>query len=407
MWKVTLIWDIFALMNSDERILLVASFFRSFAVSSVSIFFGLYLAGLGLDETWIGFLISAGLFGMAVGTFIAAKAADRIGRRRMLLLLSLFMALGGVILSLSQSLPFLVAATFVGMINGMGRDRGPLQAIDQAILAQLTASQKRTGAFARYVFITDIGGAAGALVAGIPDSARSYRLALLAYAAVILAASLFYFFMSRSVEPTSPSFSRTVFSKKSRGFVYRFAALTTMDSLGGGFITRSLLTYWFVTRFDVDPFWIGPLFAGASAVNSMAYFVAAFLARRIGLLNTMVVTHIPSSVLLMLIPIAPDFTTAVVVFILREFLAPMDVPTRQSYLAAIVPEQERTAAAGVLNTVRNASWVVGPSAAGWSMTLSFSAPLYIAGVLKIIYDLSIWFTFRQIKPPEEQITASV
>ena len=201
-------------MKSDERLLLTSTFIRSFAISGLSIFFGLYLASLGLDETRIGLLISAGLSGMATGTLVASKAADRIGRRKMLVLLSAFMVFGGIGLTFSVDPILLVAATFIGMVNGMGRDRGALQAIDQAILAQFSAAKGRTAAFARYVFVTDIGGAIGALAAGIPQSSESYQVALIIYAAVMVAGTGPYFFMSPSVETRTSTVSKAVFSKQ-------------------------------------------------------------------------------------------------------------------------------------------------------------------------------------------------
>jgi MFS family permease len=248
----------------------------------------------------------------------------------------------------------------------------------------------------------DLGGALGALFAGIPESVSDYRTAIAVYAMTIGALVPMYFRLSGNVETIMQEAAGNSFSSETRRRIFRFAALSTLDSLGGGFITRSLLTYWFVQRFNADPIWIGLLFASTSIVNAIAYFVAARLAKRFGLVNTMVFTHIPSSILLMLVPLAPSFPAAVLLYIVREFFAPMDVPTRQSYLASIVDEHERSAAAGVVNMTRNASWVVGPTLAGWAMSFSLSAPLYFAGILKIVYDLSLWKSFKAVLPPEEK-----
>jgi predicted MFS family arabinose efflux permease len=306
------------------------------------------------------------------------------------------MSAAGVVLAFVSAMPYVLAATFLGMINGMGRDRGAAQAIDQAVLAQTVTATSRTAAFARYTLVVDVGTAIGALVA----SAVSSRAGFLGYAGALGLTAILYAFMTRGVEPNEPP-RKVVLSAESRRHVFAFAALSTMDSLGGGFITRALLTYWFVHRFDVDPGWVGPLFAAASLVNAVAYLVATWLSKRIGLVNTMVFTHIPSSLLLMLVPLAPNFAVAGVLFLLREFFAPMDVPTRQSYLASIVRDNERTAAAGIVNVARNASWVVGPSLAGWAMQVSQALPLFFAGAIKIVYDLALWRAFRHIKPPEE------
>jgi MFS family permease len=388
-------------MNRDFKIILGTSFIRSFAISALSVFYGLYLAALGLDEVKIGFLIASGLLGMAVGTLLVTRIADRTGRRKSLTFLTAVMTLGGILLAFSSQPGFLIGASFIGMVNGMGRDRGALQALDQAVIAQCVSPEERTRMFARYTFIMDIGGAFGALVAGIPQSLNEYRTAILVYAMTLGCLVPVYYLLSNNVEALPLKESKRAFSPETRKRIFTFAALSTLDSLGGGFITRSLLTYWFVLRFDVEPIWIGPLFASAALVNAAAYFVAAALARRFGLVNTMVFTHLPSHLLLILVPLAPTFSIAVVLFILREFFAPMDVPTRQSYLAAIVSEHERSSAAGLVNMARNASWVVGPTLAGWAMTFSLSAPLYFAGVLKIIYDVSLWKAFNDIRPPEE------
>ena len=350
---------------------------------------------------WIGLLIASGLCGMAIGTLIVTKVTDRFGRRKSLILLSYTMGIAGILLSQSSDLLPLVISSFIGMINGMGRDRGPLQAIDQSVIAQASEPNSRTSLFARYTFVTDIGAAVGALIAALPNSLNSYRIAILIYGAANIIIATLYYFMSKSVEAPKQVSTHNVISEKSKKIIFTFATLSTIDSLGGGFITRSLLTYWFVKRFAVDPSWIGPLFAATSLLNSIAYFVAARLAKKIGLVNTMVFTHIPSSIFLMLVPSAPNFQIAMILFVMREFFAPMDVPTRQSYLAGVIPDHERTAAAGIVNLARNTSWVVGPTLSGWAMTIALSAPLYIAGMLKIFYDISLWYAFRHIRPPEE------
>lgn len=388
-------------MTLNVKLVFITSFLRSLAISALSIFFGLYLAALGLSELWIGLLIASGLLGMAVGTLIVTKVTDRFGRRRSLILLSYIMGIAAILLSQSSDLLPLVISSFIGMINGMGRDRGALQAIDQSVIAQTSEPNSRTSLFAKYTFVTDIGAAVGALIAGLPNSLNSYRIAILVYGVTNIIIATLYYFMSNSIEASKQIIAKNTISEKSKKIIFTFTALSTLDSLGGGFITRSLLTYWFVKRFAVDPSWIGPLFAAASVLNSVAYIVAAKLAKKIGLVNTMVFTHIPSSIFLMLVPSAPNFQIAVILFILREFFAPMDVPTRQSYLAGVISDHERTAAAGSVNLARNASWVVGPTLSGWAMTLALSAPLYIAGMLKIIYDISLWYAFRHIRPPEE------
>ena len=389
-------------MTRDLHLILVSSTLRAVAVGALSIAYGLYLAALGLEEFEIGLCIAVGLAGMAAGTLIAGVFADRIGRRKSLVLFTLVTAGGGTLLALTNSIGPLLGASFIGMVNGMGRDRGPLQAIDQAVVAQSTDPSRRTAAFSRYSFLQDIGTAVGAFLGGMPLSLGDVRLLLVGYGAILCSTILLYRFLHSSVEVAEQNEKAPTLSPASRKRVIGFAGLSTLDSLGGGFITRSLLAYWFMKRFDLDPAWIGGMFAIASLVNAVAYFAAERIARWIGLLNTMVFTHIPSSLFLMAVAFAPNFPVAVVLFVLREFFSPMDVPTRQSYLAAIVEDRERTAAAGLVNMARNAAWVVGPTLAGWAMTISFSAPLFLAGGFKIVYDLSMWFSFRKVVPPEEQ-----
>ncbi len=381
-------------------LILVATTLRSAAIGALSILFGLYLGSLGFDEVQIGVLIAAGLGGMAVGTGIAGVVADRLGRRRSLLLISLVMAGGAVALALVGSFLPVLLASFIGMVNGMGRDRGPAQAIDQAIIAQSVPAAHRTAAFSKYTFLQDIGTGIGSLIAGF-SSSEHYSSAILVYAGTILLSALFYPLMSPAVE-VSRTEVRVALLPKSKKLVMRFAGLSMLDSLGGGFVTRALLTYWFIQRFGVDPAWLGILFGASSFINALSYVVAVWLARRIGLVNTMVFTHIPSSLFLIAVPFAPSFPIAMALFFLREFLSPMDVPTRQSYLSAIVADHERTAAAGIVNMARNAAWVIGPTLAGWAMTFSFAAPLFMGGAIKIVYDLLLWASFRGVKPPEEE-----
>jgi MFS family permease len=388
-------------VSRDERLVYATASLRAVAVGAVSVFFAVHLARAGFDRAGIGLGIAAGLGGMAAGTMLAGLVADRFGRRRSLVVIALATAFGGIALTFTEGFGPVLLASFVGMVNGMGRDRGAAQAIDQAVLAQVATGEDRTRAFVRYTLVVDVATAFGSLLAGVTLERQAFVASLWVYAVLLGATALAYPRMSAGVEPAEPT-SAQFLSPESRRRVTAFAALSAVDSLGGGFVTRALLSYWFIERFHADPWWMGPMFAGASLVNAASYPVAGWLARRVGLVNTMVFTHIPSSALLMLVPFAPNFVSAVVLFFVREFLSTMDVPTRQSYLAAIVADHERTAAAGIANMTRNASWVVGPSLAGWAMTLSFSLPLFLAGGLKIAYDLALWRAFRRIRPPEEQ-----
>ena len=378
-------------MPRDLVLISLGAFLRALAVGEVSVFFALYLASLGYDEVRIGLALTAGLAGMAAGTLVSGLLADRLGRRLSLGFLAGLMGGCGILLDAARDFHPILILSFLGMVNGMGRDRGAAQAIDQALLAQVATPETRTRIFARYTLLVDIGTAIGALLA--PGG-------LLLYAGLLLASGLLCPFLGRAVEVSAPP-PKEILSPRSRRLVAGFAALSAVDSFAGGFITRALLSYWFVERFDADPGWVSPLFAAASVANALGYLAAARLARRFGLVNTMAFTHVPANLLLMLVPFAPTFAVAVPVFLVREFFSQMDVPTRQSYLAAIVAENERVPTASLVNMVRNASWVAGPSLAGWAMTLSLSAPLCLAGSLKTVYDFALWAAFRRIRPPEE------
>lgn len=388
------------LPNRNLTLVFSSSLLRSFAVGGLGVTIGLYLASLGFDETRIGVAISAGMAGMACGNLLPGFLARRCGRRKSLLVLSTLMAVSAVLLTVVESYAGVVALLFFGMVNGMGRDRSAAQALDQTIVAQSATAANRTAAFSQYTFLADVGTGLGALAAGMVSSSGVYHAALVVYSAVVVCSGLLAQAMDDGVEVESKQ-PEVKLSPQSRRSITVFASLSVLDSLGGGFITRALLSYWFVQRFDVDAVWVGVLFGGSSFVNATSYFAAARLARRFGLLNTMVFTHIPSSILLLLVPFAPSFPVAVALFLVREFFAPMDVPTRQSYLAAIVADHERATAAGIANVARNSSWAVGPVVSGWAMTISAAAPLLLAGTIKIVYDLLLWRAFRRLRPPEE------
>jgi sugar phosphate permease len=300
------------------------------------------------------------------------------------------------------------------MLNGMGRDRGAGVTVEQAMLPRTTSEARRTAVFAWYNVTVDAGHAVGSLLGGLPAFLRtqaqvsvldSYRWTWAVYSGLCLLAGVCVLFLSRTVELESRE-RPTPLSPSSRGIVAKFAALSGLDSLGGGFLTTALLSYWFFHRFGVDEALLGPLFFTVRILNGLSHLGAAWLAKRIGLVNTMVWTHLPSSLLLMTVPIAPNLTIAVVLFLIREALVEMDVPTRQSYLVAVVRDEERTQASGITNLTRGIAWAIAPAIAGSLMrTVSFSAPLLIGPSLKIAYDLLLYRAFRHVKPPEERLSS--
>ncbi|HEX9760334.1 MAG TPA: MFS transporter, partial [Candidatus Acidoferrales bacterium] len=287
-------------------------------------------------------------------------------------------------------------------------------ALDQAVLSGVVSAERRTFALAWYSMLLDIGLAVGSLLAGLPfllreqagfGAAESYRAAWLVYAVISAIAAVLYVFLSRDVEVNghAPGWGMPRVAPESRSRIFRLAALTGMDSLGGGFLSGALVSFWFFQRFGVGEETIGLLYFGARVANAASHLAAAWLARRIGLLNTMVFTHIPSSLFLISVAFAPTFGWAVVLFLLREGLVEMDVPTRQSYILAVVRPEERTFASGVTTLTRNIAYAIAPALAGVTMqTVSLASPLFFGGGIKIAYDVLLYFSFRRVKPPEEQ-----
>ena len=395
---------------TDRQILFATAFARALSVGMIGIILGLHLAALPLDPTSIGIVVSAGLAGGAVASLLVTVGSDRIGRRRTLVLLALATALGGIALAFVHD-PFVLAVTaFLGMANGMGRDRGAALVIEQAILPATTDDAGRTQAFAWYNVLQDTGHALGSLAAGLPvalaattdlDAPAALRIAVLTYAGLALATVGLYARLSPAVE-RAPGTSLRV-SPATRTVLVKLSALFALDALGGGFLTTALLSYFFATHFGASAATIGGLFFLARVANALSHFGAAWLARRIGLVNTMVFTHIPSSLLLVTVAIAPSFWVAAVLFVLREGLVEMDVPTRQSYVMAVVHPDERTVASGVTSLVRLGAWAVAPSFAGLFMASgSFAAPLIAGAAMKISYDLLLWSAFRNAPAPEER-----
>jgi MFS family permease len=392
---------------SDRRLLYAAAFVRAAATGMCGVLLGLHLAALGWTDGAIGLAVGSGLAGGAVSMLAATLGADRLGRRRSLVLLAALAGAGGAAVALGADPVLVLPAAFVGMANGMGRDRGAALVIEQSILPATVGAEERTGAFARYNVAQDIGHALGALLGALPDllgaaglGDRALPAALVLYALLSAAPAAFYLRLSAAA--AAPAAARARLSPASRRIIGRISALFFVDSLGGGFLTTAMLAVFFVRRFDVGTGTIAALFLAARAANALSHLAAASLARRIGLVNTMVWTHLPSSLLLVTVACAPDFPTAAVLFLLREGLVEMDVPTRQSYVMAVVGPDERTVASGVTNLVRMAAWAIGPALAGASMEgAGLETPLYVGAALKIAYDLALYAAFRRVRPPEE------
>jgi len=393
----------------------VAAWMRSFGIGLLGVVLGVFLYREGFSSTAIGLVIAAGLAGSAAGTVFITFKADRLGRRRTLFLLSLLTAAGVLPLIFRFGLPAMVLVAFVGMLNGMGSDRSPAFALEQATIPGLVPDVKRTWALAWYSVVLDASGAVGALAAGIPivaqrwwgvDLGHSYRLLFIGYAGIAVLTALLYLLLSPEVEVRKaglPLQTRNAISPETKSTVKRLSALFSIDAFGGGFLTDALVSYWFFRRFGITESQLAVLFFTVHVLNALSHLGAAWLARRIGLIKTMVFTHLPSSVFLIAAAFMPSPRWAILLFLLRESLVEMDVPTRQSYVAAVVKPEERTFAAGVTNLVRNGAWAAASAVAGVFMQqVAFAAPLLLGGGLKIIYDGLLWRAFRHLAPPEER-----
>ena len=393
----------------------ISAWFRSFGIGLLGVVLGVFLSRRGVSTPAIGAVLAAGLAGSATGTLAITFKADQLGRRRALFVLSLLTALGAVPLIWNFSLPALVAIAFVAMLNGMGTDRSAAYALEQAVLPGLVTDEKRTWMLAWYSLVLDSSGALGALAAGLPflaqkyldmDLGRAYQLLFLGFAAINLLSAVLYLFLSDRVEVirlAGAAGPRIQISAQTRKTVRRLSSLFALDAFGGGFLIDALVAYWFFKRFGIAENRLAILFFAVHVLNALSHLGAAALARRFGLIKTMVFTHLPSSIFLIAVPLAPSPFWAVVLFLLRESLVEMDVPTRQSYVAAVVAPEERTFASGVTNLTRNVSWAAASSTAGVLMQdVAFSMPLLLGGGMKIVYDILLWRAFRHVKPPEEQ-----
>jgi MFS family permease len=407
-------------ISRDAALIYAAAFLRSSTVGLLGVVLAIYLAEIGFSPVTIGLIIGSGLAGGAAATGLVGVRGDAFGRKRTLMVLGVLTAAGYAALGMSTHVAILVPVAFLGMLNGMGRDRGAASALDQAVLPATTSPDQRTWVLAWYNLVLDGGHAIGALAAATPtvlvrttelSAVGAHRVTLWMCAGAMLISILPYSALTQRVEAEAPlpSPARTTrLNPDSRRAVTRLTVLFGVDSIGGGFLNSALIAYWFSQRYGTSEGELAVLFFAARTLNAASHVAAAWLARRIGLVNTMVLTHLPSSLFLMAAPAAPSAPIAGALFLAREALVEMDVPTRQSYVMAIVRPDERTFASGVTNVTRNVAWAIGPSIAGFVMQhVALAGPLFIGGGLKIAYDVMLYASFRHVRPPEEQHRASI
>jgi MFS family permease len=403
-------------LTPDGRLLFLTRTIRLFAYGLLAVVLALYLSALGLSDPQIGLVLTLTLLGDAAISLWLTTHADRIGRRRTLFVGAGLMVVAGIAFALTRDPVVLTLAAIVGTISPSGNEVGPCQSIEQAALPQTAPGPHRTHVFAWYnlvgYFATAAGAyaggtLAGALQAGGWSAVDSYRAIVVAYAACGGVLALAFSRLSPRVEvPAEPTAAgspkRGAFGlHRSRDVVMRLAALSMLDSFGGGLVVQTLIAYWFHLRWGVEPAVLGGLLFGANVFAGLSTLAAARIAGRIGLLNTMVFTHIPSNVLLMLVPLMPTLPLAVGVLLARFCISQMDVPTRQSYLVAVVDPDERSAASGVTTIARVLASAAAPVLTGLLLAASPSAPFLLAGAIKIVYDVGLLKAFGEVRPPEE------
>lgn len=405
-------------LTADGRLLFGTRMVRLFAYGFLAVVLGFYLAQVGLSDTQIGALLSLTLVGDAAISLPITIIADRLGRRRMLLVGAGLMILAGVVFALTSDITLLTIAAIIGTISPNGNEVGPFLAIEQAALPQTTTDKQRTQVFAWYSLLgsvmTGLGSFAGGTLAQALQNAgqtplNSYRVVIVGYALLGLVLGVMFTRLSPAVEiamAQAPVTLQNLFGlKRSRDVIFRLSFLFMIDAFAGGLIVQSLVALWFNRRFGVDPALIGSIYLGANLFAGLSALAAARVAARFGLINTMVFTHVPSNALLILVPLMPTLPLAILVLLARFSISQMDVPTRQSYTVAVVDPEERSAANGITNIARTTAAALSPGVTGALFNAGgywLSVPFLLAGSLKLIYDFLLYRSFRAVRPPEEQ-----
>src|SRR4051794_17508798 len=420
-------------LSTDGKLILLARTIRTFAYGFLSIVLAIYLKLSGFNDALIGLILTSTLFNSVIFTLIATIYADKIGRKKILIVYAALMSISGIIFFVSNNYILLIISALIGTINVTGSETGSFLSLEQAILPQtIKEIKKRNTLFGIYNMVGTFAMSAGVLLSGLPNviqyyyqlnNVQSIKPLFLIYAILGSVVLLIYLNLSNKIEVErlnhhkddekrqkktttikngTKSTAKTL-SPKSKEIITKLSALFAIDSFAGGFVIQSILSLWFFTKFNVDLTILSYIFSIAGVLTAFSFIISTNIADRIGLINTMVFTHIPSNILIMLVAFAPSFHLAIVLYLARMGLSQMDVPARQSYIVAVVNEDERTVAAGITNISRNVAQAVSPSIAGYILqSVSFlAAPFLLGGLLKIVYDVLLYVNFKKIKPPEE------
>jgi len=412
------------LLTRDAYLLFLTRFVRLFAYGSLSVVLVFYLIGVGLSESQTGILLTLTLVGDTVISLYLTTRADRIGRRLMLIVGAILMAGAGLAFACTSNLLFLIIAGTIGVISPSGHEVGPFLSIEQAALSHVVSDRSRTEVFAWYTLAGSVATATGALFAGAITGllARTtlapvgaYRTVVVVYAIVGALLACLFLQLSSDAEVHSPREASALPATLKRFFgigqshrvVVKLSSLFALDSFAGGFVVQSFAAYWFYLRFGVNPATLGVIFFWANIFAGISALLAARLAARWGLVNTMVLTHLPSNILLILVPLMPKLWLAVLVLLVRFSISQMDVPTRQSYVMAVVHKDERSAAAGITGVARTTGAAISPLFVGFMFARPswINVPFFLAGTLKILYDLLLYKEFVTIRPVEERSEA--
>ena len=401
--------------RKDIILLFTTRIVRLFCYGFLSVVLALYLIQVGLNEQTVGLIFSLTLAGDAGISLWLTTSADRFGRKRTLIVGALLMMGAGLVFIFTRNPVALAMAAIIGVISPSGNEIGPFLSVEQAALTQLLPGEKRTQTFAWYALAGSLATATGALSGGWLaqglqqngfSALDSYRIVLAGYAMGGLVMIGLFLSLSKAVEVSSvdtPALELFLGLHRSKSVVMRLSGLFAMDAFAGALIVQSLLAYWFHVKYGMDTGVLGSIFFGANILAGLSALFAARIARRFGLINTMVFTHVPSNIFLILVPLMPNLPLAIAMLLARFSISQMDVPTRQSYTMAVVAPDERSAASGVTTIARSVGAALAPSLAGVLMTVPFlfSTPFFLAGGLKLGYDFLLFKSFRGVKPPEE------